>query len=323
MTRSPARVGCVGVLLLGLGAGCGGGSSNGQTGNKADGGQTGSKVGAGTLSAVIDGVAWTSTASETTVTSSSASPGQLGVTGLQGTTTNYTALSFALGFIAGPGTYPLGVNQGTTPGGTGTVISIASTTTFNDWMTPFSGTAGTITFLTLASGRMTGTFAFTAPPEPGSTATNTRAITDGMFDLAYPDTFTPPSGDNTGSSMSATLNGQPWYAGTVEGLGDTSTGVLSIGGTTTGISLSITTSSPVAAGGTYDQTAISLQATGTGANCCWVGTGGTVSVTITSLTATRTAGTFSATLPVSAGGSATAPLTITDGKFDLLVNPAS
>jgi hypothetical protein len=281
MTPSESRTGygarCFGVLVIGLGLGCGGASSNGKTGSKSDGGQTGSIAGAGSLSAVIDGVAWSSVANETTVSSSSASPGQLTITGTEGSPTNYTSLSFGLGFIAGPGTYPLGVNQGSTPGGTGTVLSIASTTTFNDW----------------------------------------------AIDLAYPSTFTLPSGDNTGNTMSATLNGQPWYAATVEGVGDASTGVLSLDGMTTGISLSITTSAPVAAGGTYDQSAITMLATGMGANCCWVGTGGTISVTITSLTAARAAGTFTATLPVSAGGTATAPLTITDGKFDLLISPAS
>ena len=328
MTRLQARVGrggrWIGVLVIGLGLGCGGGTTSaGKTETKSKDGMTGTIVGAGSLSAIIDGVAWTSAANETIVSSSSASSGQLSVSGTQGSPTSYTSLSFALGFIAGPGTYPLGVNQGSTPGGTVTVVSIASTTTFNDWMTDFSGTAGTITFATLASGQMTGSFMFTALPQAGGTATNTRVVTDGMFDLAYPDTFTLPSGDNTGNTMSAMLNGQPWYAATVEGLGDASTGVLSLAGMTTGITLSITTSAPVAAGGTYDQSAITMQATGTGANCCWVGTNGTISVTVTSLTSARAAGTFTATLPVSTGGTATAPLTITDGKFDLLISAAS
>jgi|SRR5450432_287434 len=306
-----------GVLILGLCAGCGGGGAG-----KADGGHTGTTTGNGSLSATIDGAAWVSASTMTTISSSAASPGQFSVSGTQGTPQSYVSLSLALGYIAGPGTYPLGVNNGTTPGGTATVID-ASTTAFTDWMTDFTGSRGSITFATLAGGRMTGTFLFTAPPQLGGTATNTRTITDGAFDLPVPSTFTLPTGFDTGSTLSATLNGQPWNAATVEGLGDTSTGVFSIGGMTTGISLSLTTKVPASVGGTYDQTAITFLVTGSGSNCCWGGTGTIGSVTITTLTANRATGTFTATLPVAGGGAATGPLTFSGGAFDIRIDPAS
>jgi len=308
-----------GVLFLTLGAGCGGGGTPGSSTS----GTTTSKVGAGNISATIDGAAWTSSGSNSVVTASSKVPGELTIEGLQGSAANYTSLELILGFLTGPGTYPFGVNQGSTPGGTASVITVASASSFSDWMTDFSGMRGTITFATLAGGHMTGTFAFTAPPEAGSTLTNTRTVTDGTFDLDVPSGFLPASGDGIGSTMTATLDGQPWVGATVEGVGDPASGVLSITAMTSGVSLTLVTTTPVAAGGTYDQTAISIQATGTGDDCCWGGSGGTLSLTITSLTATRAAGSFSASIPVLAGGNATAPLTITSGAFDVAIQPAS
>jgi hypothetical protein len=306
------------LSLLGLVAGCGGGGAS-----KADGGQTGTAVGNGSLSATIDGVAWVSAANETIVTSTATSPGEFSISGTQGTPTNYTTLSLGLGYIgSAPATYPLGVNAATTPGGTATVLGIVSSA-FSDWSTDLSGSAGTITFATFAGGRMTGSFLFTAPPVAGTGTTGTRVVTSGAFDLPVPSTFTPPSGFDTGSIVSATLNGQPWNAATVEGLGDTSTGVLSIVGTTSGISISLTTAVPVAVGGTYDQTAVTLLTTGSGSSCCWGGTGLVSSVTVTSLDARRAAGTFTATLPAVASSGATTALTITGGTFDVRIDPAS
>jgi hypothetical protein len=58
--------------------------------------------------------------------------------------------------------------------------------------------------------------------------------------------------------------------------------------------------------------------TGATAHCCWGLTASDVgTVTITSVTATRLRGTFSATLQPQAGSSQTQPLTITGGTFDV------
>ncbi|HVZ85801.1 MAG TPA: hypothetical protein VHG72_02455 [Polyangia bacterium] len=74
---------------------------------------------------------------------------------------------------------------------------------------------------------------------------------------------------------------------------------------TTGTTLSSTTSTPVAAGETYGQTA--------------AGVGGSGSLTVTALTAARTVGTFSETLPVTAGRSATSPPLIANGVFNIQI----
>jgi len=58
-------------------------------------------------------------------------------------------------------------------------------------------------------------------------------------------------------------------------------------------------------------------------NCCWGCTGTIASVTLTSLTANRAAGTFIATLPALGGGAATGPLTFSGGAFDIRIDPAS
>jgi hypothetical protein len=116
------------------------------------------------------------------------------------------------------------------------------------------------------------------------------------------------------------LNGQPWNGATVVGLGNTAAGALSFGGMTTGVSLSFVTSTPVQAGSSYDGTGVRLTASGTGANCCWGASGDVSSVTVTTLSTRRVAGTFAATL--SPTGSATAPLVITGGTFDVRIDPA-
>jgi hypothetical protein len=86
------------------------------------------------------------------------------------------------------------------------------------------------------------------------------------------------------------------------------------------LQVSLVTSTPVSAGNTYDQTQVALHFDGQANNCCWGGAGETSSVTITSLTATRVAGTFSANLPA-IGGSASGPMVITNGEFDLKIGP--
>ena len=131
--------------------------------------------------------------------------------------------------------------------------------------------------------------------------TDSRTVTDGSFDLPLPAAFQLPTADDYGSSITATLDGQPWNGATVVGLGDTMAGALSFGGMTTGISLSFVTTMPVQVGGSYDRTGVRLTASGMGAG--WGGTSDVSSVTVTTLSTKRVAGTFTATL--SPTGSAT------------------
>lgn len=295
-------------------AACGGGGA----GPGAGAGGSGAS-GSIHLRATVDGQAWAADQATIQVTGSAGTPGFLNISGTRlASASNFLSLTMALGFINGPGTYPLGVNQGTTPGGMVTILDQSAGAT-GLWATDFSGSRGAVTITSMSATRFAGTFQFTAPPQLGSTVTNTRTVTDGDFELAVPATFMAPPADDAGSTMSAMFGGQPWNAATVTGLGSTSLGVLSFGGSTTGISLSLVTQMAVQAGNTYDQTAVKLMATGAGASCCWAGLGDISSVTITSLTAARVAGTFSATLPPASGSAAAGPLVITGGTFDVRI----
>ena len=310
------------IGLLVLLAACGG---NG-TGPNGGGGGGGGGGGSGPMSAKIDGVSWAASQNGVLVTSSAQNPGFLTITGTQITGQDYIAVSLYLGFISGTGTYPLGVNQGTTPGGGGGVI-VKNGATLDLYAVDFTGDRGSVNITTLTSTRIAGTFTFVAPPQLGSGAPGVKTITNGTFDVALPAAFTLPTGDNTGNTFTATLNGQAWTGATVVGVGDLSTGSFSLGGTTTDntvanstLQVGLVTATPVSAGNTYDQSQVVLHFDGQANNCCWGGAGATSSVTITSLTATRVAGTFTANLPA-IGGSASGPMVITNGEFDLRITP--
>jgi len=276
--------------------------------------------GSGSMRATIDSQSWVADANAVQVSADAKAPGVLGVIGTHTTSaSDYLTVQLALGYLTGPKTYPLDVNAGTNAGGSATVLDQQGSGV-GIWATDLSGDRGSVTVTSMADGRFAGTFQFTAPPQLGSSVANTRTITNGSFDLPLPAAFQAPAADDYGSSLTATINGQPWNGATVTGLGDTSTGALSFGGTTTGYLLNFTTSTPVQAGMTYDQTAMQVTASNLGASGMnWGGGGNVVSVAVPSLTAKRIIGTFSGTL---AGlPSSLPPLSITGGAFDVRIDP--
>ena len=213
--------------------------------------------------------------------------------------------------VSGPGTYSLGVNS-TGFGGIGTVSEGA-----NNWMTPLNGTSGTLTITSLGSGRIAGTFSFTAVATPG--AGSTRSVTGGNFDLSLtgtPGTVQPYQG----STLKATLGTTTWVAGTI--VVNKSSGTYSFLGTSQPTPTAAGTSSVdiilqgVSGPGTF-------QFGGTSVNQVLVNVGGlgyssdlagsSGSVVVTSIDANRLKGTFSGTVGNAVGGS----VTITNGAFDL------
>lgn len=292
---------------------CGGGSSTGPV-----------NTGAGDFTASIDGAAWSSTQTQVSGGGSGANqvPGLITIIGTQVVSaTSYTTLTLSLGYIAGPGTYPLGVNAGTTAGGSGLVYAPQGGT-FGTWSTNFTGSAGSVTVTSLTATRIAGTFQFTAPPQSFSQTTGTRVVTNGAFDVALPAGFTPAPANDRGSRISALVGGVPWNGATVTALGTQT--VFVYGGTTDSLSISIAPASVMAAGGTYliggfqpggVQNATMI-VTRLPSGASWTsGTQSAVgSMTITSLGNGRAAGNFSATLSGTGG-----TLVITQGTFDVKI----
>jgi hypothetical protein len=248
-------------------------------------------------------------------------PGVITMTGTQVvSTTNYTTLTMTLGYIAGPGTYPLGVNYISTAGGLGIVFAPQGSS-FGTWSTNLSGSAGSVTVTSLTNSRIAGTFQFTAPPQNFSSTTGTRVVTNGAFDMPLPAGFTPAPANNNGSKISAVIGGTPWNAATVIPLG--TGGVFGLVGTSDTLSVSIEPGTVVSAGNSYPiggsgGGSMTVVRTGTSRN--WSsGTGGAVgTITITSLVGNRASGTFTATLLPGSG--TTGSLAITNGSFAVRID---
>lgn len=271
------------------------------------------------FTAKIDGAAWASEAGVERVGVPVSVPGIFALTGSKIGANAYTIV-IALYNIPGPGTYPLGV--GVSVAGGNALIS----TTAGGWRTPQTGSDGTITITTLSASRMEGTFSFTAVPFTGS-VTGTKTVTDGAFTLEIKPTGTiGVLPENAGSKVSATLNGASFNASDVSSIySASSTGILTVVGNNNTRSLAISLAGITAnATGTFALSngspprTISMsvlngtQLQGTYSSGL---AGGSGSVTITSFTATRIKGTFTATLPP--GPNTTGTMTITNGSFDL------
>jgi hypothetical protein len=218
--------------------------------------------------------------------------------------------------VPGPGTYALGVGPQMV-GGAGTVARAPS----NVWATPLSGAAGTLTITVLTDVRISGSFSFTATPPEGGTGSVT--VTQGEFDL--PVVQLSPPGDvpeNAGSTVSGSMGGSPFNASSAAialtgGQNPTLTMVAST--TDRGLAFGI---SRMTGPGTYalsSETPVrSIQATqmvGSGFPTWNSQIGGSGSVTVTSVSAARIQGTFTATLGPLAGG-ATGTLEVS-GSFDV------
>lgn len=269
-------------------SGCGGGS-DGPSGPGGGGGGGGGNGNA--FTAVIDGVNWASDANAISVSGNGAPTreGTLIITGYE--TSSGRGLSLALSFLGGPTVQPLGVNTGTTPGGSGTVI-IAP----NSWLTPFSGAAGVITLTERTATRIAGTFNFTAAALAGATPAQ-RVVTGGAFDITVTAGL-PPLPTGVGSTVAATIGGAPWYAATVVGL-NPGGNVFSLSASNTAYTLTFVPKVPVSSGNTYgipSQMGVTASGAG-GTDSWWGGLGADVgSVTVTTFGADRLVATFNGNL---------------------------
>ncbi|MEP6475276.1 MAG: hypothetical protein ABJC74_16240, partial [Gemmatimonadota bacterium] len=216
--------------------------------------------------------------------------------------------------IGTAGTYPMGVGA-TIIGGLGIYSSAAQ-----QWSSPMDY-SGTLVITEISATRIKGTFAFAAIPVALGGATGLRNITDGHFDLPLSGTYHPPT-DGQGSSMVMdTGTTQAMVAATIIGSYHDTT--LTLSGQTTRFLATISLKG-VHGPGSYPLTTIDPRHTIlVGSNFTanpadlWGGDAAdTGTVIITSLTATRIRGSYSATLTNLIGVDAVAPLDIS-GTFDL------
>ena len=292
------------AALLILLAACGGSSTGPDDGGGGGGGGT------NRLTASFDGQAFTATTIQANPVA--AVPGSLSFFGVQTVGGVARSLTISLAYIPGPGTYPLGMNIGTSPGGIVTVLNGTAS-----YSTPLSGVAGSITITTLSATRAIGSFTFSATPVVGLAAN--LAVTNGVFDVPLSTGYLVPTADQAGSTLTATINGTANVAATVVGLGGGSdTRVL--GGSNVAYSVSIVTgpySAPTSGpltGNVVPQRKLTITRVGTTQS--WGGVGNDVGTfAITAITPTRIVGTFSGTLAPNLG--ATGNLVITNGAFSV------
>jgi len=288
---------------------------------------TGPSDGSGTFTATIDGSNFTasSSANAATANGSATVPGFVVIQGTQITsTTNVTTISIELGFIAGTGTYPLGVNQDTTAGG-GATVSVSTSGSFKSWNTDLDGAAGTIVITKLTSTEIAGTFNFTAPRALGQSGADTT-VANGKFDVPL-SSFVAASSTNPGNLFKITsLGGSAFngativFQGSASSFGFTATTTKTVNGSlvTTSVFLGSTgtitagTSYPIstpAGGGPYISILATIGSATFGAPGGQPGDNGTV--TISSNSGGRLKGTFS--------GNLQSGLSIVGGTFDVKI----
>lgn len=295
------------TLALAALAGCGGSS----TGPNPPPPPPPPPPGGSSFSATIDGQQWA--AAPLTITSSSNTstlPGTLIFSG--GTTTQPSrGLILHLGRIPGPGTYLLGVNAGTNSGGT-----LTMTLGSQSWWTPLDGDAGSVVIQSMSNGRVKGTFSADLGPLAGGTGT--VQVRNGSFDVPINPGYTVPAADDYGSSFTMRINNSEDFTGaTIVGLGG---GTSLIGATASTGKYTVTlTAGPVDGNGTLplQHVTVPLRKITVFVKGSAVGYGGTQAdvgtMTITSVTARRLAGSFTATL-AQVGGQGS--MTVT-GQFDV------
>ncbi len=284
--------------LLGLGCGGSGGGPAGPGNDNGDG---------NSFTAIIDGDPWTSSELSLQITGNPGDPesSPLIISGYE--IASGFSVQLFLGYIGGEGTFPIGVNAGTTAGGTAQLVLSPDI-----WMTPFSGAAGSVTITARTATRIAGTFDFTADALL-NVLPATRTVTSGAFDITV-SAGLPALPTQVGSTMTASIGGAAWNGATIVAL-NPGAGTFSVSGSSTDYTFSVTPKQPVAAGNSYgipSQINLSVMRTGTADSWAAIGGADIGTFTIDSFTATGMTGSFSGTIP---GLSVGTPLTITDGEF--------
>jgi hypothetical protein len=299
------------VSTFALASACGGGSDGG-TGPGGGGGST-------AFTAKIDGQAWATDAARLQVLAGSPGvPGSIVIVGTRVSGTSTVSIQLVLGYVRFPAIYPLGVNSGTTPGGTATITETSGTSS-EIRTTPLDGESGTFTVSSNDGSHIKGTFTFVAQPLLGSLLTGNRTVTEGTFDLDLPAGFTVPDNVNFGSDMMADLNGDHFYSATAVALG--ANGAFSFGGTTTTLGVQIVNSTVVNGATTLNLlNGVTVTVLDFTTGHSWGGISGDVGSVHFAGVGARINGEFSGTLQPNAASGATGTLTIANGSFNMRVD---
>ena len=160
---------CLGALLA-LTMACGGGNPTEPSGASGSG-----TPNFGTLTAIIDGVAYTGVINTATNTN-----------GVLRISSNSTDLTRSVNVAARTGMGTITVSPASEI--TFNVITTTGTTVIGSWGAAGQSGSGTLTVTSLTSSGATGTFSFNAPPAPAPSAgqaTGTKVVTNGSFTARF------------------------------------------------------------------------------------------------------------------------------------------
>ena len=129
------------------------------------------------MTALVDGVAWSSIVTITTRTTLPTEPrGVLGVSGTNAFTGQYIEITFAVPNAVG--TYTIGPGQISNG-------ALQIPNNFASWTASTTIGSGTIVVSSLTSTGAAGTFTLTLPPLSNTRATGTKLVTNGQFNVTF------------------------------------------------------------------------------------------------------------------------------------------
>ncbi len=268
--------------------------------------------GRGSMSAKIDGGSWNSVS----ISTATYSNGTLSFGGVDNITSPRV---LAIAVRAGEaGTFRIG--QSASDANANALLTIGGSV----WQAvSVAGGSGTIVITSLTTTGASGTFSFTLNAVPQTSATGTKTVTDGTFNVTFATIATLPTATSAPrpAAMTAQLNGAAWgsvsmYRATFQNQ------FLSITGFDTNATAVFLSVAQVTGPGTFSlnlatgngSSAIVANSSGQG----WITAlpGGSGSISITLLTPTRAVGTFSFEAVPSTGG-ASGAMRATNGQFDV------
>jgi hypothetical protein len=229
---------------------------------------------------------------------------------------NRQLLSFAVTANRGSGTYTTGVID---PNNV-VVSTLSNVGGAAAWLSGPTFGSGSVTITSLTSTSAAGTFTLTLAPTAGTGATGNKVITNGVFNVTFtvPPTLPPGAGAVNGT-ISASVDGVAWR-GAVSARATTTNGLVSITGQDTDtrlISLAFFASGPGTVSLNYPNPSHGSMNLGGQFWDTATFPGGTGSVVVTTITATRVTGTFSMTMQPSQTNTNPRPAQVTNGQFDL------